>query len=337
MGDYNLEWSPEPKNSRCSEHKDHGEKSLLTPPPSGHREDEFDQLAIRIPQPGSSQPECVDTPTGPRINSDILFVSSDVAYFHAHSPVILAASRNLFNHTLPDPSLRDAGKQKSRDEGYFGASPLFAVPETSMIFNIIIHAIYRVSCAHYHPSLDDLTEAVGALQKYGIEPSALITPTSALFNQLLSHAPDRAFDIYAFASQHNLHDLAVSASAYLRAFPLCDITDEMTQRVAAVYVKKLFFMHFGRVEALKRLLFPPPYPHDASSVCGPEHKDAVNRAWTMAAVQLALNVRVDLTESDLRAAFFTVESDLTCKLCRAAVADRLDILTLGWSRVKGTI
>lgn len=235
------------------------------------------------------QSESVLTPRGAKVPSDVLFVSSDFAYFHAHSSIILAVSNNSFNHILPSSSFQDAGKQKGESGCYFGANPLFAVPETSAVFNIIIHTIYRVSCAHYHPSFDDLAETLSALQKYGIEPKVLVTPTSPMFSVLLSHAPDRAFDIYALASQYNIHDLAVAASAYLRAFPLCDLTDEMAERVGAVYVKKLFFMHLGRVEALKNLLFPPPYPHDIVPGCGRAQIENMNRAWTMAAVQLSLD------------------------------------------------
>lgn len=251
--------------------------------------DEFDQAACGGPQPGSLPSESDDRPLGSRSPSNIIFVTSDFAYFHAHSNIILDASHNSFNHILP---IYPQGIEKARDEGYFGANPLFAVPETSMVFNIIIHTIYRVSCAHYHPAFHDLADAVSALHKYGIDLSTIITPMSSLFNLLLSHAPDQAFDIYALASQHELHDLAVSASAYLRAFPLCNLTDEMVGRVSAVYVKKLFFMRFGRVEALKRLLFPPPYSHESALGCRPEEREAVNKGWTMAAITLAWDVDV---------------------------------------------
>ncbi|KAF7983307.1 hypothetical protein HWV62_22984 [Athelia sp. TMB] len=265
-----------------------GECSLLTPPPSGHREDGVDQAASggTQPQAGSSHFESDNRPIGSRSPSDIIFVSTDFAYFHAHSKIILDASHNAFNHLLP---IHPRGIEKARDEGYFGANPLFAVPETSMVFNIIIHTIYRVSCAHYHPAFHDLTDAVSALHKYGIDLGATITPTSSLFNLLLSHAPDQAFDIYALASQYELYDLAVSASAYLRTFPLCNLTDEMIARVSAVYVKKLFFMHLGRVEALKLLLFPPPHSHESALGCRPEEREAVKKGWTMAAITLAWN------------------------------------------------
>ncbi|KZP11182.1 hypothetical protein FIBSPDRAFT_871818 [Athelia psychrophila] len=164
----------------------------------------------------------------------------------------------MFNHLLAP-----ADTPKAQAGDYFGAKPLFYVPETAAVFNIVIHAIYRISCAHHHP-------AFAALPKYGVDlhASGVLAPTantppSPLFAQLLSHAPDqdRAFDLYALAAQNNLHALAVAASAHLRALPLHALTDDMAQRVGAVYLKKLFLMHMGRADALKGLLFPPPYLH----------------------------------------------------------------------------
>lgn len=50
-------------------------------------------------------------------------------------------------------------------------------------------------------------------------------------------------------------------------------------------------------------------------------------------LELSLIV-ADLTETDLRAAFSAVGNGLVCEECRAAVADRVNILALRWSMVK---
>ncbi|KZP29236.1 hypothetical protein FIBSPDRAFT_213166 [Athelia psychrophila] len=148
---------------------------------------------------------------------DIVFVTSDCANVHAHSHVLRAASHNAFNHLLAST---DTPPPQAGD--YFGAKPLFYVPETAAVFNIVIHAIYRVSCAHHNPTFDALLAAVGALPKYGVDLHATgllapaphtSAPPSPLFAQLLSHAPDpdRAFALYALAAQHGLHALAGAA------------------------------------------------------------------------------------------------------------------------------
>ncbi|KZP11173.1 hypothetical protein FIBSPDRAFT_962496 [Athelia psychrophila] len=116
------------------------------------------------------------------------------------------------------------------DRDYFGSKPLFYVPEQSAIFNIIIHAIYRISCARHptHPAFAALLAAIAALPKYGVDLHASNifaptsrTPPSPLSAQLLVHAfakPDRAFDLYALAV----------AFAHLRALPLPALTDNMS-------------------------------------------------------------------------------------------------------------
>ncbi|KZP23315.1 hypothetical protein FIBSPDRAFT_701262, partial [Athelia psychrophila] len=266
--------------------------------------------------------------------SDIVFITSDCANFHAHSQTILNGSHNTFNHILLGPSPRGVDKTKSTGSGYFGSKPIFSVPETSMVFNAIIHAIYRVSCTHHHIPFDVLVEAVGTLQKYGIKVADVLTPPSSLCDMLLSYAPARAFDVYTLASQHNLHGLAVAASAHLCAFPLYDPTDEMAQRVSAVYLKKLFFLHLGRIEALKGLVFPPSHPHDSVPGCSPEKREAVSRAWSLAAINLTMDANVDLKESGIRTAFRPLAYDLTCDLCRITIAARIDVLNWRWSTVK---
>ncbi|KZP11177.1 hypothetical protein FIBSPDRAFT_962499 [Athelia psychrophila] len=97
-----------------------------------------------------------------------------------------------------------------------------------------------------------------------------------------------------YASQNNLYALAIAASAHLRA----------------VYLKKLFSMHMGRVDALKGLLFPPPYPHAHEGKwegCSAEDRVGVSRAWSLAAISLAEDVddHADVQEQ-LCAAFHPV-------------------------------
>ncbi|KZP15815.1 hypothetical protein FIBSPDRAFT_866718, partial [Athelia psychrophila] len=69
-------------------------------------------------------------------------------------------------------------------------------------------------------------------------------------------------------------------------------------------------MHEGRVDALKGLLFPPPYPHAHEGKwegCSAEDRVGVSRAWSLAAISLAADAddHVDVQEQ-LCAAFHHV-------------------------------
>jgi hypothetical protein len=216
-------------------------------------------------------------------DSDLILVPSDSVYFYLHSRVLLGASENGFNSLLPVPS--------PETTDYFGPGPILAVPEHSSVFNIVLHAIYDMSCVQYSPSLDTLIDAVNALKTYGVAPKNVITPGTPLYNILLTHATSRPLDLFAFASQNDLDPLAVAASASLLSFSLSTISDEMAKRIGPIYLKRLFFMHLGRAEALRKILLPPPYPHTPTLACDSKQQNNLTRAWTLASASLAWDAR----------------------------------------------
>lgn len=65
----------------------------------------------------------------------------------------------------------------------------------------------------------------------------------------------------------------------------------MAERIGAVYLKRLFFLHFGRAEALKRILLPPPHPHAPTPSCDFSDQKKLTRAWALASAYLAWDTR----------------------------------------------
>jgi hypothetical protein len=178
-----------------------------------------------------------------------------------------------------------------QDRDYFGPGPILTLPESSPVVNIMLHVIYDVSCAQYSPSFDMLVEAVSTLITYGVTPQKVITPTTQLYDILLTHAASRPLDLFALASQYDLEDLAIASSVYLLSFPLFTISDEMAVRIGPIYLKRLFFMHLGRAEVLRSILLPPPYPHTPTPACGYRQQTNLTRAWTLASAHLAWDAR----------------------------------------------
>jgi hypothetical protein len=157
--------------------------------------------------------------------------------------------------------------------------------------NIILHSIYDLPCAHYGPPLTALVAAVTALDSYGIPPKSLILPSTHLYDLLLSHAAQHPLIIYTLAATYDLLSLAVAASSFLLSFPLMTITDAEAERMGPMYLKRLFFLHFGRIDALKGLLSPAPKTHAPTEWCGFSDQGRITTAWALATGYLVWQAR----------------------------------------------
>lgn len=217
--------------------------------------------------------------------ADLVLMSKDSVFFYVHTNRLLHASQNGFNHMIL-PSSKQVTDQQ--------LGPIVPVPESSVVLNLILHAIYDMSCAHYAPSFSALETAVNGLRVYGVSLYDHLARGSHLYTLLLSHAPLYPLDLYALAASYDLHDLAVATSSHLLSFSLSSLTDEMAMRIGPVYVKRLFFLHFGRADALKRLLLNPPHPHAPTAWCDFTEQKKLTRAWALASAYLAWDARPGL-------------------------------------------
>jgi len=260
--------------------------------------------------------------------SDLILVSSDSVYFYVHSPILLSTSQNGFNSLLPVGFVRE---DPSRPE------PILAVPERSSVLNVILHIIYHMSCTQYSPSFDILVEAVRTLKTYGISAKNVITPSTPLHGILLTHAADRALELFALASQNDLYDLAVSSSSFLLSISLSAISDQMAEQIGPIYLKRLFFMHLGRAEVLRNILLPPPYPHTPTSTCDTVQQKNLTRAWALASASLVWDARADVSINAMKAVLSPLGDFLPCELCRTALNERIQTLTSRWLTIKRTI
>lgn len=212
-------------------------------------------------------------------NSDLIMLTSDHVCFYLDSATIRAATNNDFSGILSDFC--------SGDRTESGVTLIFTAPETSDVFTMIVCVIYGMPFAEYDPSFKILDEAIGAMQAYGIPLEIVLAPDAPLSEILLTHKERHAIELYALAAHYGIDHLAVAASFFLLSFQLSSLTDEMAVRIGALYLKRLFFMHLGRAEALRSLLFPPPYPHEESMACSRADQMVLTRAWSLTATFLA--------------------------------------------------
>ncbi|KAF8179327.1 hypothetical protein K438DRAFT_1254672 [Mycena galopus ATCC 62051] len=259
---------------------------------------------------------------------DVILLSQDGVNFYVNSTVLLLASENAFRAMLPVFPVF----QPVRDE-----LPVLDIPESSTVLNIILHAIYNMPCAHYSPSFSILVTVVESMPTYGINPKSMILPPTHLFALLLAQAPFFPLQLYALAAHHDVFDLAMPTSSHLLSFPLWRLSDEMGERMGAIYMKRLFFLHVGRGEAFKRIIGPPPDHHSPSTPCDFDSQKELGRAWAQAIARLVWDARPDMSIHSIEIAFRPLAENLTCDLCRDALGVRIKTLTVQWSAVKRTI
>ncbi|OAX43916.1 hypothetical protein K503DRAFT_19345 [Rhizopogon vinicolor AM-OR11-026] len=258
---------------------------------------------------------------------DLVLLSSDSVFFYVHTHALHGASENGFAGLLPPSSKAPPGQ----------LGPVVMVSESSTILNIVLHAVYDMSCSHYSPPFESLTAALSVLRTYGLSAKRYAGPSTPLHSLLLSHAPLHPLELYALAASYDLYELAVSTSCHLLSFSLASLTDDMADRIGAIYLKRLFFLHFGRADALKRLLLPPPHPHAPTNDCDFTEQKRLTRAWALASAYLAWDARPDLSTNAIESALAPLGDQLSCELCRKALQDRLKTLIVQWSVVKRTI
>jgi hypothetical protein len=248
---------------------------------------------------------------------DCFLVSTDGVVFYVHLHRLLAATQNGFGGLLPGP-----------------AGQPIAVAEHSSVLNIVLLIIYAASFSQYRPLFDDLCGTVDALAKYGSLQSGALEPGEGLYKALLEHAPLRPLDVYALAGAHALEALAMASSRYLLSLSLPSLTEDISARIGTTYLRRLFFLHLGRVDALKRLLTAGPASHPSTAVCNFGAQQDITRAWALAAAYLSWNARADVSQSEISSAFTSLVHDLQCGDCRAALQERVKHLSLQWSLVK---
>ena len=225
--------------------------------------------------------------------ADVVLLSNDSIWFYVGKARILDSSGNSFNGLF-------SAVPESFDDPF---GHIIAVPESSVVLNIVLHAIYDLSCTKYNPPFDAIAEAISALKTYGVPLHTRLSAGSSLFSLLMSYAPVVPLDLYTLAASYDLHDLAAFTSQYLHSLSLASLSDGEAERMGAVYVKRLFFLHYGRINALKRILLAPPVPHTPIAQCNFVDQKKLTRAWALASASLAWDVTPGKSE-DLHGIMF---------------------------------
>ncbi|KLO17658.1 hypothetical protein SCHPADRAFT_886818 [Schizopora paradoxa] len=265
---------------------------------------------------------------------DLLLVSMDSIQFHVHQGRLGAASTNSFNGKLPLPLIR------SDDHGTGGHGlPVLNVPYIGVVLNITLYIMYnRVGrIENPNPLLSDLSSTVLALKEFGAPLEASLSESSLLFGLFSSMCDSGSpLDVYATAASHapDLHHVAVYASQFLLTLDLYSITDDVADKMGAVYLRRLFMLHVGRVMEFKKLITGPPETHAPTSQC---NADTLLQVWALATAYLTWAASPSVTNSAIDNVMASIVDRLGCRRCEVALRERFDLMKQTWSLVKATI
>lgn len=230
----------------------------------------------------------------------------------------------------------DINQPMSDSDSLLNIDPkLVVVGIPSDVFNVVLLAIYQLSIQEYAPPNDTLRAVIPALASLGYDPGVIAYPRSELYGLLLKAAAADPLPMYAVAAQHSFEPLAVSISALTLRTPLHEVTDELSQQMGSMYLKRLFFLHFGRADALRRIVLPLPslHPPESNSRCDAESQKGLQRAWTLAAAYIIAQ-RHPGEVNDLVS---LLGARVECTECARSLQERISRLIHDWSAVKCTI
>ncbi|KAH8103048.1 hypothetical protein BXZ70DRAFT_768776 [Cristinia sonorae] len=187
------------------------------------------------------------------------------------------------------------------------------------------------------PSLDTLLSLAGqyCLAANGNAITRLVMPANPAHDNVLLEPPKTPLDVYAFAGQHNLADLAVTTSAHLHAVRLSTMSDDVALRMGPVYLHRLVTLLMERERSLERLLLQNPPTHKNCA----QKLGSLTDAWMFAVFNLlgADQIRPDVPVGVLRDTLGVIGTELRCETCKLLLDAKIQQVVDGWLNTRRTI
>ncbi|KAL0566929.1 hypothetical protein V5O48_015067 [Marasmius crinis-equi] len=253
----------------------------------------FDGLGLEVVTPNNSGgigegPISISSTFGPtssisalRPPVDLVLLTSDSVVFFVDETTLLQASSNSFKSLLPITA-------KDQLQRF-----LFMEDIPSVELEYILQAIYNIrgNSVPAFVDIQTLIRAVDHLPSYGILPGTAISPTSHLYQYLLSCAPLHPLEIYALAAQYGMETLAVVVSSHTLVVELSQISEDLSNRMGPVYMLRLFQLHTARTSTLKSLLAAQLELHYVTSTCNFDKQKRLQEGWNFAVASLSFTLR----------------------------------------------
>ncbi|EUC59270.1 40S ribosomal protein S14 [Rhizoctonia solani AG-3 Rhs1AP] len=271
-------------------------------------------------------------------DADVLFLTPDQVFFYAHSSLLLQYSSNYFGGLLVDDTVDDVDEEidVSQPMSDWSMEPkLIPTNISSNILNVVLLALYQLPIKEFMPSNEILQAVIPTLASLGYDPCVIAYPQSELYGLLLRSAAADPFPMYAAAAQCSFETLAVAVSALTLQTPLHGVTDELAQQMGPIYLRRLFFLHLGRADALKRIVLPQPnlHPPESNSQCDSESQKGIQRAWALASAYIISQNH----PGEINDVVSLLGTHIKCTECGRSLQERISRLVHDWSTVKYTI
>ena len=228
--------------------------------------------------------------------TDLVLLSSDHVYFFVHSAVLLKYSENGF-------------------AGLLGGDKVY-LPEDSEVLNLVLHAFYNLDPSKFRPTVVLMTAALRSLQNYYVSLDALLTPSHPMSNTILHLGIQSPLETFAMVASFKLEHLAIEVSKKLVSVPLHSLTDDLAEKMGPLYLRRLVFLHLGRIDRLKQLLMRPHSLHPVTKDCYESDQKRLQNQWKALAVALTWNAQPDLSPQRIHSTFTTLVPKTTCNQCQ---------------------
>ncbi|KAG8897807.1 hypothetical protein FRB99_007910 [Tulasnella sp. 403] len=213
--------------------------------------------------------------------------------------------------------------------------PTIHVQQDSVVFNIVLHAIYDLSCERYGPTLDTIAQALACLADYGITiPHA----NASIWDALTNHASADPIRVYSTAASYAADSVCIIASQYTLGIPLTNITEGDALTMGSIYLRRLVLLHVDHYDTLRRLLVWQPFEHELTDGCTAASRQSIKSAWQNNAADILLqDLPQNTTSSSLASVFGPLSTMLQCPTCKHHIQMRVATMTQDWAMAKRTI
>jgi hypothetical protein len=249
--------------------------------------------------------------------ADLVLLSSDQVYFFVHSAILLKHSGNGFAGLL------------GGDRAY--------LPENSEVLNLILHALYDLDPSKFRPTVALMAAALRSLQNYEVSLDSLLTPSHPVTIIILHLGVQSPLETFAMVAAFKLEHLAIEVSKKLVSVPLHNITDDLAERMGASYLRRLLFLHLGRIDRLKQLLMEPHSSHPVTKDCYESDQKRLQNQWKALAVALGWEARADTSPQRIHSTFTALLLQTSCDQCQLSIKERTRALVVDWASIKSSI
>jgi hypothetical protein len=230
--------------------------------------------------------------------TDVLLLSSDNVYFCVHSFTLLLHSLNKFGGYLKEM-----------------AQPIL-LSAPSAVVNLALYALYNLNPSVFNPTTALMTQALNFLIDHGILPKDSITSTNPFCESIHKLGVQCPLETFMMVAYFDLEHLAIDVSRNLLNLTLHNITEEIALTIGPTYLRRLFFLHLGRVDRLKQLMFQVPEAHGQNKDCYDSEQRHLQLEWRSYAVALAPKASPAMGPSQLYKAFLPITQKKTlCPDC----------------------